>query len=177
MIASRLAQLFPDNDNGTAMPWDYNNECVCSKLAIQFEVHNEKIWNKNKNNNEVVIIYHPESVEPIEDLSSAIRFYESSRALRGDEGLEMENLARAVERKHLFEQRKAWRLAHKTLHHKPEPCPAVRVHPAVTLKHILTDSRMVVPSFICSLFLFPENHPAREEFLEEHKCVGIIQPT
>lgn len=117
MIASRLAQVFPDNDNGTAMPWDYNNEFICSKLAIQFEIHNKKIWNKNKNNNEVVIIYHPESVEPIEDLSSAIRFYELSRALRGDEGPEMENLARAVERKHLFEQRKAWRLAHKTLHH------------------------------------------------------------
>jgi len=67
---------------------------------------------------------------------------------------------------------KAWyRLANK-----PDPCPVVRVHPAVTLKQILTDSRMVVPSFICSLFLFPENHPAHKEFLKEHKCVGIIQP-
>jgi len=24
--------------------------------------------------------------------------------------------------------------------------------------------------------MFPENHPAHEEYLKEHKCVGVLEP-
>ena len=105
-----------------------------------------------------------------------MRFYESSRALKGDEGDDMANIARLVERKKLHHQRKAWKKAHGSLWAKPDPCPVARVHPAVTLKKVLIDSRMVVPSFLPSFILFPEEHPAHKEFLKERRCLGVIQP-
>ena len=73
-----------------------------------------------------------------------MRFYESSRALKGDEGPEMANLVQAVERKRLYKQRKAWKKKHGSLWAKPDPVDIVRVHPAITLKDILSDTRMVV---------------------------------
>ena len=75
-----------------------------------------------------------------------MKYYESSRALKGDEGIEIENVVRIVERKHLYKQRKAWKKEHGSLWAKPDPSPIVRVHPAMTLRDVLTDPRMVVPN-------------------------------
>lgn len=30
--------------------------------------------------------------------------------------------------------------------------------------------------FLATFILFPENHPAHAAFLNEHKCLGILQP-
>ena len=172
MFALRMAQLFPEVDEHsggeTVVPWDYNNEFTCSKLAIYFEVNCADFKESD--------VVHPESVEPLKDQASTMKFYEASRALRGDEGPEMANLAQAVERKHLFEQRKGWKKKHGSLWAKPDPCPVVRVHPAVTLRDVLVDERMVVPSFLPTFVMIPEDHPVHEDFLKEHKCVGSIQP-
>ena len=171
MLALRMAEMFPEpEDTGsteTHMPWDYNNEFKCTNLAIYFEVH------CTERKGEPV---HPESVERLKTQGEAMRFFESSRALKGDEGEEMANLARLVERKKLHQQRKAWKKAHGSLWAKPDPSSVVRVHPAATLRDVLTDSRMVVPSFLVTFTLFPEDHPAHKEFLKERQCLGIIQP-
>jgi hypothetical protein len=139
MLAIRLAQMFPElEDVGeTQMPWDFKNEFFCSNLAIYFEVHRSDDDDR---------VFHPEEVELLRDQASCMRFYESSRALKGDEGIEMSNVVRAVERKHLYQQRKAWKKQHGSLWSKREECPVVRVHPAMSLKDVLVDSRMVVPN-------------------------------
>lgn len=139
MLALRLADMFPElEDVGgeTQLPWDFNNEFTCSSLAIYFEIH--------KSDDDRVI--HPEEVELLRDQASCMRFYEASRALKGDEGPEMANVVRAVERKHLYQQRKAWKKKHGSLWSKPDPCQVVRVHPAMSLRDVLVDSRMVVPN-------------------------------
>lgn len=170
MIAMRVAEIFPELENGeneTKMPWDFNNEFVCSKLAIYFEVH------CTEGDGDIV---HPESVEKLQDQAAAMRYYESSRALKGDEGPEMATVARCIERKHLHKQRKAWKKKHKSLWARPEPCPVVRVHPAVTLLDMLHDERFIVPNFLVTLILFPEDHPAHVEFLKEHRLIGMVEP-
>lgn len=30
--------------------------------------------------------------------------------------------------------------------------------------------------FLVTFIIFPENHPAHKAYLEEHKCVGVLQP-
>lgn len=137
-LANHMVQVLPELEEGeqeTRMPWDYNNEFVCSNLAVYIEVHRVQSGP-----------VHPENVELLKDQSSTMRFYEASRALKGDEGQDMANLARALERKHLHKQRKAWTKEHKSLWSKPEPNPVLRVHPAITLKSVLTDKRIVVPN-------------------------------
>jgi tetratricopeptide (TPR) repeat protein len=168
MFAIRMALMFPEleTDEETAMPWDYKNEFTCGQLAVYFEV-----WDVRDH------LVHPESVELLRDQASCMRFYEATRALKGDEGPDMANVVRAVERKHLYQQRKAWKAAHGSLWAKPDPNPVVRVHPAATLKDVLLDGRLVISNFIVTFIVFPENHPAHEEYLKEHKCVGIINPT
>lgn len=169
MLAMRMAQVFPElgeDEDETSMPWDYNNEFQCSNLAIYFEVYGT----------ETDDIIHPESVERLKDQAATMKFYEASRALKGDEGPQMEHFARCVERKHLHTQRKRWKKKHGSLWAKPKPNDVVRVHPAVTLKDILTDARCVVPNFLVTLYMFPESHPAHEKFLKEHKCLGILNP-
>jgi hypothetical protein len=139
MVALRLAHVFPeleDPSDQTTMPWDRNNEFVCSNLAVYFEVYNTV-------DDDTV---HPENVELLRDQATTMRFYEASRALKGDEGTEMVNVARAVARKHLYAQRKAWKKKHGSLWSKPDPNTVVRVHPAMTLRQVLVDSRMVVPN-------------------------------
>jgi hypothetical protein len=171
MLAMRMAEMFPELDVGeeTAMPWDYNNEFQCSKMALYFEVNCPDDGKKNA-------LVHPDNVERLTDQAATMRFYEASRALKGDEGPEMANLAKAVERKRLHKQRKAWKNKHGSLWAKPDPCPVVRIHPAMTLRDILTDSRMVVANFVVTLVVIPEDHPAHADYLKEHKCVGILQP-
>ena len=141
MLAVRMADMFPeleDQEGGaSSMPWDYKNEFVCSSLAVYFEIQVPDVDEK---------VVHPDSVELLRDQASAMRFYESSRALKGDEGPEMAEVVRAVERKHLYRQRKAWKKKHGSLWSKPDPCPVVRVHPAMTLQDVLLDDRMVVPN-------------------------------
>ena len=170
ILAMRMADVFPELEGcqtETTMPWDFNNEFICSSLAVYFEVHcTEKDGN----------IIHPDFVQKLKDQGSTMRFYESSRALKGDEGAEMATVARCTEKKLLHKQRKAWIKKHNSLWSKPNPCPVVRVHPAVTLSQILTDERMVVPNFLVTFFLFPESHPAHEEFLKERQCLGVLQP-
>jgi len=149
MLAERMAQIFPELEDGetvTDMPWDYNNAFTCSKLAVYFEVH---CTEEEEDGHEV--IYHPEYVQPLLDQKSAMRFYESSRALKGDEGEDMTHLARCVERRQLHRQRKAWKKRHGSLWARPKPCPVVRVHPAASLNDVLVDKRMVVPNVRISL--------------------------
>lgn len=168
-FALRMAQMFPELEDGCAdtdMPWDYNNEFQCSNLAVYFEVHCV--------HSDAGII-HPDCVERLVDQGAAMRFYESSRALKGDEGPEMATVARCMERKHLHHQRKAWVKKHGSLWAKPEPCPVVQVHPAVSLAQVLRDKHLVVPNFLVTIMLFPVEHPAHKEFLREHKCVGIVE--
>ena len=145
VLALQMAQVFPEIEDGetsTRMQWDYNNEFVCSNLAVYFEVHNTSDG-----------LVHPENVELLRDQAGTMKFYESSRALKGDEGDDMANLARAVERKHLHKQRKAWKKKHGSLWSKPDPNSLVRVHPAMTLRDVLTDKRMVVPNVSCNSFV------------------------
>lgn len=190
MLAVRMAEMFPEledqADNATVMPWDHSNEFVCSSLAVYFEIQVPDTEEK---------IIHPDHVELLRDQASAMRFYESSRALQGDEGPEMAEVVRAVERKHLYLQRKAWKKKHGSLWAKPDACSVVRIHPAMTLRDVLNDSRMVVPNvsswltsplstaflilvpqFLVTFVMFPEEHPAHAAYLKEHKCVGILQP-
>ena len=177
IIAMRMAQMFPEQeeDDGNAeteMPWDYNNEMRCSNLAVYFDVHCLETETDSKGKP----IIHPESVERLEDQGSAMRFYESSRALKGDEGPEMATVARCMERKHLHHQRKTWIKKHGSLWAKPDPCPVVQVHPAATLGQVLRHRNMVVPNFLVTIMLFPAEHPAHKKFLKEHNCIGIVEP-
>jgi hypothetical protein len=186
MLAMRMAEMFPevdfDDEKGeTAVQWDYNNEFQCSELAVYFEVNcpeDNNNHNTTKNNMDPKRsgLVHPDSVERLLDLGATMQFYESSRALKGDEGPEMVNLVQAVERKRLHKQRKAWKKEHGSLWAKPDPCPVVRVHPAMTLRDILVDKRMVVANFLVTLVVIPENHPAHADYLKEHKCIGVLQP-
>ena len=89
---------------------------------------------------------------------------------------EFEVQTRAVERKHLYAQRKAWKAAHGSLWNKPDPAPVIRVHPAMTLGEILRDERLTVVNFMVTFLIFPDQHPAHEKFVNEHKCIGILQP-
>jgi len=158
MLALRMAEVFPELEDGqseTAMPWDYDNEFTCSQLAVYFEVHEaavEAVQNSSstssatQTNTGDAVVVHPESVELLKDQAACMRFYESSRALKGDEGVEMANVVRLMERKLLGKQRRAWKKVHGSLWAKPDPSPVVRVHPAVTLRDVLTDARMVVPN-------------------------------
>lgn len=183
LLAERMAELFPeleagqDTATGTAMHWDYNNEFTCSNLAVYFEVHacgnSNSDSNSNGNGNDAI---HPDQVELLIDQAATMRFYEASRALKGDEGPDLARVAELVERKRLRKQRRAWKKKHRTLAARPDPCPCVRVHPAVSLERILKDPRMVVANFLVTLVVIPEDHPAHEAYLKEHKCVGILQP-
>ena len=87
----------------------------------------------------------------------------------GDEGADMANLARAVERKQLYQQRKAWKKKHGSLWSQPDPCPVVRVHPGVTLAEVLSDKRLVVPN-VSSLLLCWSSVQRFEIYLISHTC-------
>jgi len=179
MFALRMAQMFPEQEEDddtskgeTDMPWDYNNEFRCSKLTVYFEVHCHDT-NSNSICNQVI---HPSCVERFNDQGAAMRFLESSRALRGDEGPEMANVARCMERKHLYHQRKAWINKHGSLWAKPDLCPVMQVHPAATLGAVLRHKSMIVPNFLVTVLVFPTEHPAHDDFLAKQKCIGIVEP-
>ena len=177
MIAQRMAQMFPELEDGQTtshLPWDVRNEFVCSNLAVYFEVHNHSTTTTGSTSP----LVHPDGVELLRDQASCMRFYESSRALKGDEGPELAQVVRAMERKHLHQQRTQWKKEHGSLWaHKPDQNPVVRVHPGATLAQVLQDARCVVPNFIVTLLLFPETHPAHEAFLKEHACLDVLQPS
>jgi tetratricopeptide (TPR) repeat protein len=146
IFAVHLARLFPELDEDecpeSLVPWDRDNEFHCSRLALYFEVHlpdNEDSSDSNR-------LVHPDSVEPIRDLASCLKYHEATRALKGDEGQDVADVVRALERKRLALQRKAWKDRHGSLWAKPDPCPVVRIHPAMSLKDALTDARMIVPN-------------------------------
>lgn len=176
MLAERMAEMYPELEDvqETAMQWDYNNEFTCSDLAVYFEVNCPDDAFSEKSNNNAAI--HPDSVEPLRDMATTMKFYEASRALKGDEGPDIMRVAELIERKRLKKQRRAWKKLHKTLAARPDPSPCVRVHPAMTLEQILKDPRMVVANFLVTLVVVPEKHPAHEAYLKDHKCVGILQP-
>jgi len=148
MIAMRMAQMFPElehEDDETAMAWDFDNQFTCSQLAVYFEVHEQSSDNTNGKNG----LIHPESVELLKDQASCMRFYESSRALKGDEGPEMANVVQAVERSRLAKQQNAWKKVHGSIWaNRPSDStiPVVRIHPAVCLKDVLHDERLVAPN-------------------------------
>lgn len=170
MLAIRMAEVFPELESGqseTAVTWDFNNEFVCSRLAVYFEVH--CIEGDGK-------LIHPECVEKLTDQAATMRFYECSRALKGDEGPDMAHVASLLEKRHLNKQRKAWEKEYRSLWAKPDPCPVVRVHPAATLIEILNDKRMIVPNFLVTFIIYPEDHPSHAAFLKERKCLGVLSP-
>ncbi len=154
----------------------------CSKLAVYFEVNCPQELDKNDYSNSKkdvnpkasLPLVHPDSVERLRDQAATMRFYEASRALKGDEGPEMANLAKAVERKRLRDQRKAWKKKYGSLWAEPDPIPVVRVHPAVTLRDVLTDHRMVVANFVVTLVIIPDEHPAHADYLRKHECIGVL---
>eukprot|EP00804_Cyclotella_cryptica_P013323 CCRYP_005106-RA/>CCRYP_005106-RA protein AED:0.01 eAED:0.01 QI:902/1/1/1/1/1/2/0/223 len=83
LIAIQMAQMFPKDEsyagNGeTDIAWDFNNEFRCSNLVVYFEVH---CMDVDGDDSEKQVI-HPDSVEQLTDLGSAMRFYESSQALQ-----------------------------------------------------------------------------------------------
>jgi len=184
MLALRMAEMFPELEAGqeTVMPWDHSNEFQCSKLAVYFEVNCPQELDKNDYSNSKkdvnpkasLPLVHPDSVERLRDQAATLRFYEASRALKGDEGPEMANLAKAVERKRLRDQRKAWKKKYGSLWAEPDPIPVVRVHPAVTLRDVLTDHRMVVANFVVTLVIIPDEHPAHADYLRKHECIGVL---
>jgi tetratricopeptide (TPR) repeat protein len=144
MFAVHLATMFPEPDEdgasgGASVPWDHRNEFQCSQLAIYFEVHGIDDASDSK-------LVHPDSVEPIQDLATCLKYHEASRALKGDEGQDVADIVRTLERRRLANQRRAWKKKHGSLWAKPDPCPVVRVHPAATLLDALTDARMIVPN-------------------------------
>lgn len=143
MIAMRMAEVFPELEEGqvTAMPWDTENQFTCSNLAVYFEVHESALEATNMNS-----VVHPESVQLLKDQGSCMRFYESSRALKGDEGEEIAEVIRLVERRQLGKQEKAWKKKHGSLWALPDPSPVIRVHPAMTLLQVLQHAKMVVPN-------------------------------
>lgn len=147
VLAMRMIEVFPeleDDRQETSMPWDFNNEFTCSQLAVYFEVHESALATLKDTKKNVLV--HPENVELLHEQGSCMRFYESTRALKGDEGVEIANLVRLLEQKHLGKQRRAWKKEHGSLWSKPDPNPVVRVHPAMSLRDILSDPRMVVPN-------------------------------
>ena len=178
IFALRMAEMFPEqedddyNKDETEMPWDHNNEFRCSNLAIYFEVNCHGTSSDSIQNQ----VIHPSSVERLSDQGAAMRFYESSRALKGDEGPEMATVARCMERKHLHRQRKAWIKDHGSLWARPDPCPVVQVHPGATLGKVLRHKGMVVPNFLVTILVFPVQHPAHTDFMTKQKCIGIVEP-
>jgi tetratricopeptide (TPR) repeat protein len=137
MIALRLAEMFPELEEGeqdNGIPWDFNNEFVCSKLAVYFEVHPKSSQAQ---------LQHPDSVELLTDQNMCIQFYESCRVLRGDEGSDMIAVVRAMERKRLYRLQKRWRKQYGNLLANKPTLKVVRIHPAVTLRDVLRDSRFV----------------------------------
>ena len=132
MIAIRLAEMFPDEDGETSIPWDYNNEYKCSNLSIYFEVH--------ETDPEKVV--HWESVKMLGDMSSCMRFFENARALKGTDGSKEQEKAKAEERKLLKAGKEKWQKAHSK-HATPDPCDVVQVHPAATMEKVLMNERMV----------------------------------
>lgn len=183
MLAVRMAEVLPELDyegDSTRMPWDTENIFTCSNLAVYFEVHEAALCQKeeqgDKSNSNKTIV-HPESVQYIGDQASCMRFYESSRALKGDEGAEIAEVVRIAAQGQLQKHQQLYKEAHGSLWAgRPDAAPVVRIHPAMTLHQILTDARMVVPNFLVTFLLFPESHPAHEAFLKEHKCLGLLQP-
>lgn len=168
MLAIRMADVLPELEEGeeTEMTWDIENNYKCSLMAVYCEVH----FQENEEN-----MIDPDSVKCLLDQSSTIQYYERSRSLRGDDGSEMAHLATCVERKYLYEQRKEWKKKHGSLWNKPGSCPVLRVHPATTLRNVLTHKQIVVPNFLVTFLMFPEKHKTHEKFLNERKCIGVIQ--
>jgi len=164
MIAERLAEIFPEE--GPSMPWDYNNEYKCSNLAVYFEVHDSGAGGA----------VHPESVMRLNDMGSAMRFFENARGLRGDDGLAAQEKSRDQERKGLRLLRKGWEIT-KGKWAQPDLCNVVQVHPGALLEQVLTDKRAVVPNFVFTFMVFPNEHPSHAAFLKERKVLGLINPS
>ena len=124
-------------------------------------------------------VIHPDSVERLTDQGSAMRFYESSRALKGDEKPEMANVARCMERTHLHQQRKAWIKKHGSLWAVPDPCPVVQIHPAATLAQVLRHS--ITWLWLCQISWCSHSHyfhmtSCSYIILERYKCIGTVDP-
>ncbi|GMI33046.1 hypothetical protein TrCOL_g2322 [Triparma columacea] len=166
MIALRLAQMFPDEDGPTPMPWDYNDEYKCSNLAIYFEIHQAPGGGKAQ---------HWEGVRRLEDMGECMRFFGNARAMKGSDGQGEMEKAKKDEREKMALYVKEWSEEHGR-HKIPDACDVMRVHPAVTLEQVLVDKRMVVPNFIVTFLVFPEEHDAHKAFMRERNVVGIVQP-
>ena len=154
LLAVRMAHAFPeleDTDTGaTQWPWDTDNVFTCSQLAVYFHVAAVPPPPDNNNNtNTPPLLLHPDAVHPITDQASCMRLYETTRALRGDEGPDMSHIVQLAEMQRRQRQQAAWRKRYGSLHAQAPHTTStgvVRVHPAMTLLDILQDPRMIVPN-------------------------------
>ncbi len=162
MLAVRMAEVFPEE--GPPAPWDLDGAYRCSSLAVYFEVH--PVGGGAS---------HPESVRALGDMGECMRFFENCRRMKGSSGQRDLEEARAEEREMLRGVRDSWRAERGRWAPAP-PCDVVRVHPAATLERALAHPLMVVPNFVATFMLFPEDHPAHKEFLRERKVVDVLQP-
>jgi tetratricopeptide (TPR) repeat protein len=187
MLAMRMAEVFPELDDDeatTRMPWDTDNQFTCSNLVVYFEVHEAALEQKqqqressNEKTNQTNVLVHPEAVQYIGDQGTCMRFYEASRALKGDEGADIAQVVRLAAQGQLRQHQRLYKQRHGSLWAgRPAAAPVVQVHPAVTLRQVLADPRMVVPNFLVTFILLPEAHPAHVAFLQEHQCIGVLQP-
>lgn len=176
MFALRMAEIFPEPEDATAdhdAPWDHGGDFVCSNLAVYMEVHARALPATDDGSP-----VHPEDVRRLSTMKETMRFYETARALRSDEGERVAEATRLTEKLALHRQRRAWIKKYGNLVARGGDYPpaVLRVHPAATLRDVLVDERAVVPNFIPTFLLFPENHPAHIAFLKERKVLGLLQP-
>ena len=165
MVAMRLAEMFPEEEDSEPVNWDYNHDFKCSKLALYFEVNTPPADG----------IMHPEAVLLLDDQSSTMRFFENARALKGVDGQAAMDKAKDEERMKLRMSRYMWGKFRGK--HSPQPlADVVRIHPACTLEQILTDERMIVPNMLNQILVFPEDHDAHKAFLKERKVLDILNP-
>ena len=165
LLAERLADMFPE-EAGSRVAWDHDGSYVCSSLAVYFEVHGGGRFGEAP---------HPEDVSAIKDMGACMRFFEHARALKGCDGLKAGDAARDAERKELRDARKRWE-KEKGKWASPQLCDVVRVHPAATFDQCLTHKLMLVPNFLVTFIIFPEEHPAHKQFLKERKVVTVLNP-
>jgi tetratricopeptide (TPR) repeat protein len=165
MIALRLAEMFPEEEDSQPVAWDYNHQFKCSNLALYFEVNGAPSDG----------VCHPESVLRLDDMSGTMRFFENARALKGVDGQAALEKARDEERMKLKVSRYMWQRT-KGKHALPPVADVVQIHPACTLEQVLLDPKMIVPNLVLQIMVFPVDHDAHKEFLKERKIVGVINP-
>lgn len=115
------------------------------------------------------------SLRSPQDMKDCMRFFENARALKGADGLEAAEKARAEEREKLKVYRDQWKKAKGRWQAPADQCDVVQVHPAATLEKVLLDKRFIAPNFLVNFIIFPQDHESHKQFLKERRVVAIVQ--